>query len=604
MDNPYVCFDDMIAARRAEASRSILVQVQSETSLPDLYNYCCKFGNIKMLHYYSCGQNNFILIEFSETESVKAVLEFGTHLETEPVIPVRSPLLWFRTNKKKIKNLSRADNVISAGSIPYSSQNLQMPDNEELLRLLRDCETVSDQMMTLYLHSKLNDIGSRLRFLTARQIELMLCGVFPHIQAIPFGSSVNSYGKLGCDLDLSLLLDDITVNNNSRLVFQAKTRLNKRTSVQRQMEVVADLIQLLLPGCSHVRKILQARVPIVKFNQDLTFIECDLSTDNTAAIYMSELLYLLGYIDWRVRPLVFTVRWWAKEVMLTNSPHPGHWITNFSLTLLVIFFLQRENILPSLDFLMKTAGPEDDRVTEDGINCTFLRDLSKLPQPEQKNSKSLAELLLRFFEFYSTFDFATKAVSINLGTTINKPEPVAPMFIINPLERLLNVTKNMNFEETARLRIEAKNALSEFSVNAVHETFNDKKNWGLADLTRNQKKPPSEQYFSGLLKTPLKNGKRLVRVEELFNNTVENEVNGHITLKSPSSETSGTFNSEITSESEDSSNSKISDTESASSIDTENQDPNSVVISDNASQSKKILLPRRATQLKKKKKLN
>lgn len=64
-------------------------------------------------------------------------------------------------------------------------------------------------------------------------------------------------------------------------MFQAKTRLNKRTSVQRQMEVVADLIQLLLPGCSHVRKILQARVPIVKFNQDLTFIECDLSTDNT-----------------------------------------------------------------------------------------------------------------------------------------------------------------------------------------------------------------------------------------------------------------------------------------------------------------------------------
>ena len=80
------------------------------------------------------------------------------------------------------------------------------------------------------------------------------------------------------------------------------------------------------------------------------------SYDSRAAIYMSELLYLLGYIDWRVRPLVFTVRWWAKEVMLTNSPHPGHWITNFSLTLLVIFFLQRENILPSLDFLMKTAG--------------------------------------------------------------------------------------------------------------------------------------------------------------------------------------------------------------------------------------------------------
>ena len=70
----------------------------------------------------------------------------------------------------------------------------------------------SDQILILHRATSLNDLGSRLRFLTARQIELALMGLFPRVTVLPFGSSVNGFGKAACDLDLVLLADrDATV---------------------------------------------------------------------------------------------------------------------------------------------------------------------------------------------------------------------------------------------------------------------------------------------------------------------------------------------------------------------------------------------------------
>lgn len=46
------------------------------------------------------------------------------------------------------------------------------------------------------------------------------------------------------------------------------------------MEVVGDLLHLFTPGCANVRKILQARVPIIKYYQEYVGLECDLSMTN------------------------------------------------------------------------------------------------------------------------------------------------------------------------------------------------------------------------------------------------------------------------------------------------------------------------------------
>lgn len=75
------------------------------------------------------------------------------------------------------------------------------------------------------------------------------------------------------------------------------------------------------------------------------------------AMKSSELLFLYGQLDPRVRHLVFTVRCWARAHSITSSI-PGAWITNFSLTVMVVFFLQQRNppILPTLDRLKELAG--------------------------------------------------------------------------------------------------------------------------------------------------------------------------------------------------------------------------------------------------------
>lgn len=66
--------------------------------------------------------------------------------------------------------------------------------------------------------TKLNDVGHRLRFLTAKQVETTISGMFPRICAFPFGSSVNGFGKMGCDLDIVLRLtqDQVIIHIHSK----------------------------------------------------------------------------------------------------------------------------------------------------------------------------------------------------------------------------------------------------------------------------------------------------------------------------------------------------------------------------------------------------
>lgn len=65
----------------------------------------------------------------------------------------------------------------------------------------------SDQISLLYSATKLDDLGVRLRYITAHQVEATVSGLFPRAKVHLFGSSVNGFGRQGCDLDLVLQLD-------------------------------------------------------------------------------------------------------------------------------------------------------------------------------------------------------------------------------------------------------------------------------------------------------------------------------------------------------------------------------------------------------------
>ncbi|XP_045474456.1 poly(A) RNA polymerase, mitochondrial-like [Harmonia axyridis] len=496
----YIPFQEKINKRKSEAKKSLIVQVESAQSFKELYSYCSSFGSIKQMFHYSTGIEpmHFILVEFQQIDGVQAALSSGTFVQNYSITPTQSQFLWFRAGSKKFseKKQKNIDLEVTDGIKKISDDVIK----EELL----NCESLSDQIKTLYDMSRLTDLESRLRFLTARQIEMSLSGMFPNAQVLPFGSSVNGFGKMGCDLDLVLTLSDRKENPDSRLIFHCKELSGDRT---RNLEAISDILDLFQPGCTRLRKILRARVPIIKYYHKFTDVECDVSMSNVSGVHMSDFLYMMGSLDPRVRPLVFAIRRWAKDVGLTNSS-PGRWITNFSLTLLVLFFLQRplhsSPILPSLNTLVKSAGSKDSFITEEGVNCTFLRNIDKLHHTII-NTETLENLLCEFFEYYSQFDFKTKSICLNEAVVLSKPDS-SPLYIVNPLERGLNVSKNVSLEELDRFREEVRSAV--WMIQSRENTVSAK--WGLLSILKTTKHNKHKLTFNRT-----KNN-RLMHVKELF----------------------------------------------------------------------------------------
>ncbi|XP_037934378.1 poly(A) RNA polymerase, mitochondrial isoform X2 [Teleopsis dalmanni] len=244
---------------------------------------------------------------------------------------------------------------------------------------------------------------------------------------------------------------------------------------------------------------------------------------------MSELLYMFGELDERVRPLMFCVRRWANSCGLTN-PSPGRWITNFSLTCLVIFFLQNleQPILPTINSLFRSASQEDVHITEDGINCSFTRDFKRTGF-HCKNKSQINELLLQFFEFYSQFDFHNRALSLNEGRDLPKPDHSA-LYIINPLEQILNVSKNVSLEECERLRIEIRNGAwlleSEIEYSTIPKSDKYSTSWGILNLFKSHENTITRPNF--FLKP------RMMEIKDLFDRTGTDNptpVNGNSSTK-------------------------------------------------------------------------
>ncbi|GCB80820.1 hypothetical protein scyTo_0023106, partial [Scyliorhinus torazame] len=139
--------------------------------------------------------------------------------------------------------------------------------------------------------------------------------------------------------------------------YQTKRVSSERVATQSTLSVIGECIDQFAPGCTGIQKILNARCPLVRFSHQPSGLQCDLTANNRIAMRSTELLYIYSNIDPRVRALVFGVRCWARAQGITSNI-PGSWITNFSLTMMVLFLLQKRNppIIPTLDQLRDLAG--------------------------------------------------------------------------------------------------------------------------------------------------------------------------------------------------------------------------------------------------------
>ncbi|XP_003903561.1 poly(A) RNA polymerase, mitochondrial isoform X1 [Papio anubis] len=429
-------FSEMQNERREQAQRTVLIRCPEKFSENKFLKYLSQHGPINN-HFFYESFGLYAVVEFCRKESVGS-LQNGARtpsMAMETAIPFRSRFL-----SLKLKNQTSEQSCIQ-------SSNQLPPSNRKLFELLCYAESIDDQLNTLLKEFQLTEENTKLRYLTCSLIEDIAAAYFPDCVVRPFGSSVNTFGKLGCDLDMFLDLDETRnlsthkTSGNFLMEFQVKNVPSERIATQKILSVIGECLDHFGPGCVGVQKILNARCPLVRFSHQASGFQCDLTTNNRIALTSSELLYIYGTLDSRVRALVFGIRCWARAHSLTSSI-PGAWITNFSLTMMVIFFLQRRSppILPTLDSLKTLADAEDKCIIE-GNNCTFVRDLNRIKP--SGNTETLELLLKEFFEYFGNFAFNKNSINIRQGREQNKPDS-SPLYIQNPFETSLNISKNVS----------------------------------------------------------------------------------------------------------------------------------------------------------------
>ncbi|XP_070784370.1 poly(A) RNA polymerase, mitochondrial [Enoplosus armatus] len=470
------------AERQEQAQRSVLISCNPRNNEKKFLKHLSRHGDIKKCFFYE-SYGVYAVVEFADRESVGSLLEEAVipSVNHESMVPFKSRLL-------SLRSLGSADSQ-SQRSDQLCHPQTTIPINELIQRLSRE-ESIDQQATSLTEAYQLTEENSRLRFLVCSLLNDIAAAYFPECTIKPFGSSVNGFGKLGSDLDMFLDLDGIsgrkakTPKSGLSLEYQMKRANSERAVTQSILSVIGECVDQFGPGCVGVQKILNARCPLVRFAHQPSGFPCDLTANNRVAMKSTELLYLYGALDPRVRCLVFTVRCWARAHGITSSI-PGAWITNFSLTVMVLFFLQKRGppIIPTLDHLRDLAGPADKSVIE-GNDCTFVSDFSKIQL--QGNTDTLEQLLCEFFEFYATFAFNKMSINIRKGKEQNKPE-VAPLHIQNPFETSLNVSKNVNAAQLDRfvaLCQESSWLLQQSETNTPRggSAGNSPTPWGLATL--------------------------------------------------------------------------------------------------------------------------
>lgn len=437
-DQSSLSFDSMMSEGRHQAGNTILVEVEDRHRIPELCQLCHQHGALKKVYYFTNkSQKCQVLVEFADHRSITDLLKQSRHTYSEAGFPVWSRLL-------KLVPSSKSSPASTA--TPVDIDTISHPSTEQVLGILGQSESVSEQMVDFYECERLHDLELRLGFLVCKQVEEFISGIYPSGFILPFGSLVNGFGRHSCDIDMVYYTPQ-TNENKGNLYFQEKQQLvNDRTLVQRVLETLGDLLHYLVPGVSQVHRILRARVPIVKFQHDITDLECDLTLNNLSGVHMSSILHFYSQMDPRVCPLIYTVRKWASASGVTDKV-PGTWITNFQLTLMVLFHLQTKGIVPPIKSLRGKQGGKP--IAEWSFSAGSKKKPTK--QVQESPSPNAEELLVSFFEYYSSFDFKSKGISPYTGQVQEKPE-YSPIHIQNPLDRQLNATRNVGASDLRKLQ--------------------------------------------------------------------------------------------------------------------------------------------------------
>ncbi|KAF8816415.1 Nucleotidyltransferase, partial [Phlegmacium glaucopus] len=212
----------------------------------------------------------------------------------------------------------------------------------------------------------------------------------------------------------------------------------------------------------------KASVPIVKFRDPVSGLDCDLNINDRLGIFNSDMVKQYCDAYPLLRPLLYRIKEWAKPLGL-NSPSPPRGPISFSsyaLTLMTIGFLQKEGHLPNLqenlppllkheknNSLIWTRKPH--QVWDVRFNSA--KDWVPPPLPD------FDTLLCSWFSFWINFPYDTESISIRHGGTIPRTfkskAPIPPISVMDPFIVSKNVSTSISKRTLERFKSECSSAV-------------------------------------------------------------------------------------------------------------------------------------------------
>ncbi|TMW67343.1 hypothetical protein Poli38472_012459 [Pythium oligandrum] len=246
----------------------------------------------------------------------------------------------------------------------------------------------------------------------ARRVETQLQMLWQDARVLVFGSSVT--GLLSPDSETSTQATDdvdLCVVLPSLPSFQHDTA-----------STVVEMKEHLGMYISDVMAVSGARIPIVRWVDPMTKLQCDLCVNNLPALWNTQLIRCLVRVDDVVRDFAL----WMKQWHRAKKPLFGASLSSYGMLLLVLHFLQHRGVLPYVD--CSTLVPPTataDEATQ-ALNSVEIEDIesrvraalhtqttgSTIPTP------SCWSLIVGFFAYYGAgeFDYEHDVVALRCAS--------------------------------------------------------------------------------------------------------------------------------------------------------------------------------------------
>uniref|UniRef100_A0A7G3AZW6 Putative s-m checkpoint control protein cid1 n=1 Tax=Lutzomyia longipalpis TaxID=7200 RepID=A0A7G3AZW6_LUTLO len=250
---------------------------------------------------------------------------------------------------------------------------------------------IGEKIMNLPIYKNITD-----------DLEKNLRPEFPDVKVYIFGSRKTGLGTYTGDLDLF-----IDVKNYYNFPLK-----DKEESVRIIDKVRAVLSKPNVPWGKFV-SITHARTPILKcFNREYK-ISCDLSFCNGLSHINTALIRYLLTLQPDCHRVACFIKAWYKSIFFSRQE--ANKVSSYMITLLVIFYMQTIKLLPPIYQLHNTTGKP--LMIGDWQGDFAKPSLAELNIRVSNNPKNI---LVGFFQYYSSFDYKTYVICPLLGYPIER----------------------------------------------------------------------------------------------------------------------------------------------------------------------------------------